>query len=293
MTSVRSTRTALGVVCALGLAVLYLPLLVSVLYSFNEGIDGKQTARLTGWSLGAYADAWQDDSLRTAALTGLQVALVVAAVSGLLGSVWGYSMVRHPSTRVRRLLAGLAYLLVIMPEVVLAVSLLQFAGRVGIPLGFLTLAAAHTPVTMVVVALIVRARVLTLDRRLEDAGRDLGASELRILSDIVAPALLPAVLTGTVLAFTFSFDDLVISAFLTTPSVNTLPVYLYSSLNYGTTPAVYAATTAVLALTIVALGAAGLLHRRSARRRRPEPLVLRTDSSIDERQPLPVRRLSA
>lgn len=262
MSGIRLGRFALAATCALGLAVLYLPLGVSVLYSFNQGVDGRQSARITGWTLGAYADAWRDGALTSATVTGLRVALVVAVFSGVLGSAWGYAMARHPSATVRRWLSGLAYLLVIMPQVVLAVSVLQFTSRFGIPLGFLSLAAAHTPVTMVVVALIVRARVLALDRGLEDAARDLGASEPRIVAGIVLPQLAPAVVTATLLAFTLSFDNLVISAFLTTPSVSTLPVYLFSSLTYGTAPAVYAATTAVLAVTVVALGLAGLLSRR-------------------------------
>ncbi|GAA3546614.1 ABC transporter permease subunit [Amycolatopsis ultiminotia] len=272
MTGSRRARLVLGAVCAAGLVVLYLPLVLTVVYSFNAGVQGKQSARFTGWTPDGYFRAWADDSLRSAAGTGLAVAAVVAVVSALLGSALGYSLVRHPAAWVRRTLSGLVYLFLIIPEVVFAVSVLQFTSQAGIPLGFGTLVAAHTPTAISVVALFVRTRVLTLDRELEDAGRDLGASSARVAWDIVVPQLLPGVLTGAVLAFVFSFDNLVISTFLTTPEVGTLPVYLYSSLNYGTTPEVYAATTAVLLITVAGFALAGLLHRLSSRRVRPAVL---------------------
>ena len=269
MTGARASRFVLGVICALGLVTLYLPLALTVIYSFNAGVQGKQTARFTGWTFDAYLNAWADDSLRSATGTGLQVAAVVAVVSCVLGSALGYCLVRHPAMWVRRVLSGLVYVFLVVPEVVLAVSVLQLTSQFGIPLGFSTLAAAHTPAAISVVALLVRTRTLTLDRSLEEAGRDLGASPARVVLDIVLPQLLPGMLTGAVLAFVFSFDDLVISAFLTTPTISTLPVYLYSSLNYGTTPSVYAATTAVLLLTTVGFALAGLLSRLSPRTSRP------------------------
>ena len=119
-----------------------------------------------------------------------------------------------------------------------------------------------------------RAGVLTLDRRLEDAAADLGAGRWKAIWFVVLPHLAPAVLAGALMSYVFSFDNLVISSFLTTPVINTLPVYLYGSLQYGPSPAVYAAATSVFVFTIVLVGIAGLLYRLPLRRgtkNRPAP----------------------
>jgi ABC-type spermidine/putrescine transport system permease subunit II len=116
-----------------------------------------------------------------------------------------------------------------------------------------------------VVALVVRARMLTLDRRVEDAAADLGSTRLKTLWFIVLPQLTPAVAAGGVMAYTFSFDNLVVSAFLSTPQVTTLPVYLYGSLQYGPSPTVYAAVSAVFMFTMLMLGLAAVLYRLARR----------------------------
>ena len=153
-----------------------------------------------------------------------------------------------------------------MPETVTGVSLLLFYAATGVPLSLATLVAGITPLVISVTALIVRAGVLTLDRRLEEAAADLGSNRWQTLWFVVLPHLAPAVAAGALMSYVFSFDNLVVSTFLTTASVNTLPVYLYGSLQYGPSPAVYAAATAVFAFTIVLLALAGLLYRLVRRR---------------------------
>src|SRR6185312_9000014 len=148
----------------------------------------------------------------------------------------------------------------------IGVSLLLFYAVTALPLGMATLVAGITPLAISVTALIVRAGVVTLDRRIEEAAADLGANRWQTLWFVVLPHLLPAVLAGALMSYVFSFDNLVVSSFLTTPQVNTLPVYLYGSLQYGPSPAVYAAAASVLALTIVLVGLAGLLYRVMSRR---------------------------
>ena len=155
----------------------------------------------------------------------------------------------------------MTYALLIVPETVIGVSLLQFYAASGIRLSFATLVAGVSPLAIAVTALIVRAGALTLDRRLEEAAADLGAGPLRRILLIVLPHLLPAVFAAALMSYVFSFDNLVVSSFLTTPQVNTLPVYLYGSLQYGPTPAVYAAATAVFALTLLMTGLSGLIFR--------------------------------
>lgn len=249
------------------LAVLFLfaPIATALVYAFNTGVVNKQTATWTGWTWQWFPAAWNDLSLRRSVQASFIVAFWTAIVSVVVGAALGYAIVRHPSRAVRRILAGLTYVLLIVPESVIGVSLLLFYAVTRIPLSTATLVAGITPLTIAVVALIMRARVLTLDRRIEEAAADLGSSRLTTIRLIILPQVAPAVLAGAVMAYTFAFDNLVVSAFLTTPQVNTLPVYLYGSLQYGPSPAVYAAAAAVFVFTLAMLGLAGLIYRSSRR----------------------------
>jgi ABC-type spermidine/putrescine transport system permease subunit II len=161
---------------------------------------------------------------------------------------------------VRSALSGLTYLLLIVPETVIGVSLLLFYAVTEIRLSLWTLVAGITPLAISVTALIVRTGVLTLDRRLEEASADLGGSRWQTIRFVILPHLAPAVAAGALMAYVFSFDNLVVASFLTTPVVNTLQVYLYGSLQYGPSPAIYAAATAVFVFTIALLALAGLLY---------------------------------
>ena len=257
---------ALGVWFAIVVAFLFAPIVSSIIYSFNLGSLGKQTTLFTGWTVNWYGAAWNDPSLRRAVITSLVAAFWAALIAVAVGSALGFALVRHPSPAVRRWLSGLTYILLIVPETVTGVSLLLFYAVTGLPLGLATLVAGITPLAISVTALIVRAGVLTLDRRLEAAAADLGTNRWQTLWFIVLPHLAPAVAAGALMSNVFSFDNLVVSTFLTTASVNTLPVYLYGSLQYGPSPAVYAAATAVFAFTIVLIGLAGLLFRLARRR---------------------------
>ncbi|SHG63679.1 spermidine/putrescine transport system permease protein [Kaistia soli DSM 19436] len=261
----RIPDAALFVWYAVAVFFLFAPIVAAIIYSFNMGVVNKQTATWTGWTLHWYPAAWYDLSLRRSVEQSFVVAFWTALVSVGVGAALGYAMVRHPAAAVRRLLAGLTYVLLIVPESVIGVSLLLFYAVTRIPLSTATLVAGITPLTIAVVALIMRARVLTLDRRIEEAAADLGSSRLTTIRLIILPQVAPALLAGAVMAYTFAFDNLVVSAFLTTPQVNTLPVYLYGSLQYGPSPAVYAAASAVFVFTLVMLGIAGLIYRSSRR----------------------------
>ena len=219
-----------------------------------------------------YAAAWNNLSLRHTVETSRVMSFWAAMISVIVGSALGYALVREPSAGVRRALTGLTYILLIVPETVTGVSLLLFYSVTGIPLSLETLIAGVTPLAISVVALIVRAGVMTLDRRLDEAAADLGSNRWQTLWFVVLPHLMPAVLAGALMSYVFSFDNLVVSSFLTTAQVNTLPVYLYGSLQYGPSPAVYAAATAVFAFTLLLLGLAGLLSRLVARRGGALPL---------------------
>jgi ABC-type spermidine/putrescine transport system permease subunit II len=240
---------------------LFTPLAAAVVYSFNMGVLNKQTAALTGWTWKWYAAAWNDMSLRRSVRVSLLVALWSALLSVIIGSALGYALVRHPRSGIRRFLAMLVYSLLIVPESVTGVSLLLFYSVTRVPLGLGTLIVGITPVAIAVVALIVRARMLTLDRQLEEAAADLGSARAQTLWFIVLPQLVPSIAVGGVMAYTLCFDNLVVSTFLTTPQFTTLPVYLYGSLQYGPSPAVYAAASIVFALSVLMLALVVALHQ--------------------------------
>ncbi len=245
---------------------LFAPLVASVVYSFNLGIVNKQTATLTGWTVQWYSAAWADVSLRRSVLTSLEVSVWSALISTVIGSILGYALVRHPYAKVRRLLTGLTYMLLIVPESVIGVSLLLFYAVIRVPFSMMTLVAGITPMAIAVVALVVRARILTLDRAVEEAAADLGSTRLQSLLLVVLPQALPAIAVGGVMAYTFSFDNLVISTFLTTPRINTFPVYLYGALQYGPSPAIYAAASVVFVFTLLLLGIAATIFQRTRTR---------------------------
>ena len=269
----RGPDVALGLVTALALVFLFAPVVVAVVYAFNAGVNGKQSGDFTGFTTHWFSDAWEDATIRSAVGTSLRVAAMVTVVAVLLGTATGVAMVRHHRAAVRRALQGLVYLLLVVPEVVLGVSLLLLYTKAQATLGTLTLVAAHTPPTIAVVALVVRSRVLALDRRVEESARDLGAAGWQVVRDVLVPQLRPALVASAMLAFTFSFDNVVLSQFLTTPRVSTLPVYLFGTVHYGTAPTAYAVAATMLAFTFALLGLAAvayvLLSRRAGTRALP------------------------
>ncbi len=245
---------------------LFAPIVTAVVYSFNVGAVGRQTSTFTGATTSWYSAAWNDPTLRQSVSTSFKVALCVAVISVVLGTITGIAIPRHPSRILRISLEGMVFMLVIVPEVVLAVSLLLFYTRTGFELSFWTLVAAHTPFTIAIVAIIVRSRVVALNPVLEDAAADLGAGAWPTMRDVILPELRPALIAALILSFTFSFDDLATSEFLTTPTVSTLPVYLFGTLHTGSTPEVYAAAAMMLGFTLVLLMLGGLLYVQQTRR---------------------------
>ncbi len=245
---------------------LFAPIVTVVVFSFNQGVLGKQTANFTGFTTSWYPEAWGNTALRHDVGVSFKVAVAVAILATVLGTITGITLVRGRSRALRLTLEGLVYLLLIVPEIVLAVSLLLFYTKAGVSLGMWPLIAGHSPFTIAVVAIIVRSRVVALDLATEDAAADLGAGGWRTFWDVIFPQLRPAMLAGAILAFTFSFDDLVVSLFLTTPTVTTLPVYLFGTVRLGARPDVDAIAAMMLAFTVTVLLAAGLVYRWQARR---------------------------
>jgi ABC-type spermidine/putrescine transport system permease subunit II len=255
------TTAALALWTVLVFAFLFAPVVTAVIYSFNEGVFGKQTATFIGFTPHWYSVAWHNEDLRHSLAVSLRVAVLVALIATILGTLAALAAARSRGRIARSLLELLVYLLLIVPEIVLGVGFLLFYTKLGVALGTWPLVLAHTPFTIAVVMLVVRARVLAIDQATEDAAADLGAGRWRIFWTVTFPQLQTAIIAAGVLAFTFSFDDLVISVFLATPTVTTLPVYLFGSVRFGVTPDVYALAAAMLAFTLSMLALVALVYR--------------------------------
>jgi ABC-type spermidine/putrescine transport system permease subunit II len=241
------------------------PIVTVVVFAFNKGELGKQTASFTGFTTHWFSAVWADPTLHHSLAVSLKVAVPTALISVIVGTAAGLAVVRHPWKPMRWTLEALMYYLLVVPEIVLGISLLIFFTRSNFTLGYMTLIAGHSPFPIAVVALIVRSRVVALDATLEDAAADLGARSWRSLRDVVLPQLLPAIITGLIMSFTFSFDDLIVSEMLATPTVSTLPVYIFGETHSGVAPNVYAIATMMLAVTLIGFALVGVVSRIFAR----------------------------
>jgi putrescine transport system permease protein len=250
----------------LGFAFLYLPIVLLVLYSFN---DSRLVAVWGGFSTRWYAEIWQNEALLDAAWVTLRVAFVSATVATILGTLAALTLVRMGRFRGRLLFSGMVYAPLVMPEVILGLSLLLLFVAVEVDRGFWTVILAHTTFTMCFVAVVVQSRLIGFDRSLEEAAMDLGAPPLRTFRSVTLPLIFPAVAAGWILAFTLSLDDLVIASFTTGPGATTLPMRIYSQVRLGVTPEINAVSTIFIAFVAVLVIAASLAMKwqQAARRR--------------------------
>jgi putrescine transport system permease protein len=241
---------------ALGLAFLYLPIVILVIYSFNAS---RLVTVWGGWSTRWYAELLNDSALLDAASVTLRIAVLSATVATVLGTLAAVALVRFGRFRGRLLFAGMIYAPLVMPEVITGLSLLLLFVAVDIDRGFWTITIAHTTLTMCFVAVIVQSRLLTFDWSLEEAAMDLGSPPLRTFLTVTLPLIAPALVSGWVLAFTLSLDDLVLASFTTGPGATTLPIRIYSEVRLGVKPEINAICTIVIAVVATGIVAASLL----------------------------------
>lgn len=255
-------------------AFLFLPIVIVVVYSFNAG---RHVTELTGFSTQWYASAWSDRFLMGALRNSLTIATVTAVLATLMGTASALAMDRL-APRARWLFELLTYVAIIVPGIVIGIATLIFivtafdwlnpwlaflsggsAPQLG--LGAASVIAAHTLFTMAIVNVLVRTRMRGMDRSLIEASEDLYATPWRTFVQVTFPQLVPAIVSGALLAFTFSFDDFII-AFFTSGQDQTVPIYLFASIRRGVSPEVNAIATVLLAVTILAMALAGLVYRR-------------------------------
>ncbi|ACL61533.1 ABC transporter permease [Methylobacterium nodulans] len=243
----------------LGFAFLYGPILLLIVYSFN---DSRLVTVWGGFSTRWYANLAADGPLIEATLTTLKVAFASASLATMLGTLAALALDRRGGFPGRTLFSGLLVAPMVMPEVIIGLSLLLLFVALGIDRGLWTIVAAHTTFTLCFVTVVVQARLRGLDRSLIEAAADLGAPPATILRTVTLPLLLPAIVAGFLLAFTLSMDDLVIASFVSGPGATTLPMRLYSQVRLGVTPQINAISTLLIATVAVSVLIASLLTAR-------------------------------
>ena len=249
---------------AFGYAFLYVPILLVMIYSFN---DSRLVTVWAGFSLRWWHALLHNDAMLSAAWFSLRIALTSASAATLVGLAAGYVLARAPSFPGRTLFGSLVIAPMVMPEVVMGVSmLLLFVGAdrlLGGPgRGFLTIAIAHTTFSLAFVAIVVQARLADFDRSLEEAAMDLGATPWVTFLTVTLPLIAPALVSGWLLAFTLSLDDLIMTEFVAGADSQTLPMLVYSSVRLGVSPQINVLATVIVAIAASALFVSSRLTRR-------------------------------
>ena len=237
-----------------GFLFLYLPIVLLVVFSFNES---RLVTVWGGFSTKWYGELFRNQQILGAAWLSFKIAAMNATGATVLGTIAGLALARFGNFRGRPLLTGLATAPLVMPEVITGLSLLllfvAMEQAIGWPAGrgITTITIAHMTFSMAYVTVVVQSRLATLDQSLEEAAMDLGARPAKVFFLITMPIILPAILAGWLLAFTLSWDDLVITSFVTGPGSSTLPVVIFSKVRLGVSPDINAlATLLILAVAI-------------------------------------------
>jgi len=257
----------------LGFAFLYLPIVLLIVFSFNES---KLVTVWGGFSTKWYGELFRNQGLMDAAWVTARVAVISATVATVLGTLGALALTRYTRFRGRVLFSGMVFAPLVMPEVITGLSLLLLFVAIGLDRGLFTVTLAHITFTMCFVAVVVQSRLITFDRSLEEAAMDLGAPPVKTFFQITLPVIAPAIVSGWMLAFTLSLDDLVIASFSSGPGATTLPMKIYSQVRLGVTPEINAACTLMIA--VVALGVIGasiVNKRRELQRQRDEQAAQR------------------
>lgn len=254
----------------LGFAFLYIPILSMIIFSFN---DSKLVTVWGGFSVKWYGELLGNRRMLEAAWLSVRIAAVTATGAMVIGTMAGLVLARFGRFRGRTFFAGMATAPLVMPDVITGLSLLLlFVAFAPLPFvpdtrGFSTITIAHMTLTLAYVAVVVQSRLSTMDDSLEEAALDLGARPAKVFMVITLPIIAPAMISGWLLAFTLSLDDLVIASFTAGPSTNTLPMMIFSTVRRGITPEINALATIMVGLVTIFVVAAGVLMARQERRR--------------------------
>ena len=237
------------------LLLMYIPICVVVIYSFNES---RNSTIWTGWSLDWYRKLMKNRSLLEALKNSVILATISSGAAGIIGTLGAVGMARI-GWRSKGVVEYISSMPIMIPEIILGMVFMAFFAMLNLPFGMVTLVLGHTTFCVPYVYMMVKASLVGIDRSLGEAAKDLGASERRAFFDITLPLILPAVFSGMLLAFAMSLDDVVISIFVTGAKTNTLPIRIYTQLKSGVTPEINALCTLMLAVTFLLVGMSRLL----------------------------------
>ena len=251
----------------LGFAFLYLPMIILIVYSFNAS---KLVTVWAGFSTKWYGTLFQNEAFLDAAWVTLRVAIVSSTFATVLGTMAAYVLVRAGRFPGRTLFSGMIYAPLVMPEVITGLSLLLLFIGIGLDRGVLTIILAHTTFSMCFVSVVVSSRLISFDRSLEEAALDLGCSPMQAFRLVTLPIIAPAVISGWLLAFTLSLDDLVIANFTAGPSATTLPMKIWSSVRLGVSPEINALSSILILIVTVGVISASLISKRAALKQEAE-----------------------
>ncbi|MET0657794.1 MAG: ABC transporter permease subunit [Steroidobacteraceae bacterium] len=253
-----------------GFAFLYIPILSMIIFSFNES---RLVTVWGGFSVKWYGILLNNHAMLDAAWLSLRIAAVTATGAVIIGTLAGLVLARFGKFRTRTLFSGMVTAPLVMPEVITGLSLLLlFVALAPLPFvpdnrGFTTITIAHITLTLSYVTVVVQSRLSSMDDSLEEAAMDLGARPAQVLMTVTLPIIAPAMMSGWLLAFTLSLDDLVIASFTSGPTTNTLPMLIFSTVRRGITPQINALATIMVAIVTVFVIVAGITMARQERRR--------------------------
>ena len=251
----------------LGFTFLYLPMVILVIYSFNSS---KLVTVWAGFSTKWYGELMRNEAFLDAAWVTIKVAVLSSTFATVLGTLAAYVLVRAGRFWGRTLFSGMIYAPLVMPEVITGLSLLLLFIGIGLDRGVMTIVLAHTTFSMCYVSVVVSSRLATFDMSLEEAALDLGSTPFEAFRLVTLPIIAPAVISGWLLAFTLSLDDLVIASFTSGPSATTLPIKIFSAVRLGVSPEINALSTIMIAIVTIGVISASLISKRAAVRQQLE-----------------------
>jgi len=249
----------------LGFAFLYLPILILVIYSFNES---KLVTVWAGFSTKWYGELFQNEAFMDAAIVTLKVGVISSTIATVLGTMAAYVLVRGGRFFGRTLFSGMIYAPLVVPDVITGLSLLLLFISLGVDRGVTTIVLAHATFSMCYVSVVVSSRLVSFDQSLEEAALDLGCTPWDAFRSVTLPIIAPAVISGWLLAFTLSLDDLVIASFASGPSATTLPMKIFSAVRLGVSPEINALSTILIGIVTVGVVSTSIITKRTAVRRR-------------------------
>ena len=243
----------------LGFTFLYVPIIILVVFSFNES---KLVTVWGGFSTKWYGELMNNQSIKDAAWVTLKVAFVSSTIATMLGTLAGLIMTKFGSFRGRTLFSGMIYAPMVMPEVIIGLSLLLMFVALSIDRGIMTVTLAHITFSMCYVAVVVQSRMSSYDDSINEAALDLGCTPFKTFFLITLPIILPAIISGWLLSFTLSLDDLVIASFTSGPGSTTLPMKIYSMVRLGVTPEINAVSTILVGLIAIGVVAGSFINKK-------------------------------